>query len=160
MPFKARKVFWIILLAVVGMPALAGEAVSVAPEDYQVVDGVAIYAGVMPAQIIRGHADQHEERLMHGGVPAGSDSNHLVIALFDAASGRRIEDALVAAAVAEPDGNLEWKTLGPMRIAGTITYGNYFAIPQTGTYLIHTRINISGRAASIDAVFSHRHMAR
>lgn len=160
MPFRGTKVFWKILLAGVGMAALAANAATDAPEDYQVVDGVAIYLGVIPAQIIRGHADQHEERLMHGGVPAGRDSNHLVIALFEAATGVRIEDAQVAAAVAEPGGSLQWETLEPMPIAGTITYGNYFAMPRTETYHIHVRINISGRAGPIDAVFSHRHVPR
>ena len=47
----------------------------------QVVDGVAIYFGVMPAELVRGHPREHPESGMHGDPPVGE--SHLLVALFD-----------------------------------------------------------------------------
>ncbi len=57
---------------------------------FQVVDGVAIYLGVMPAQIVQGHPKEHPEVGMHGGAPTRGDRVHVVVALFDNATGGRI----------------------------------------------------------------------
>ncbi|MCO6411225.1 MAG: hypothetical protein J5I92_00645 [Thiogranum sp.] len=149
---------WKTGLMVMGLFALNAVAVATdAPETFQVVDGVAIYLGVMPAQIVQGHAREHEESKMHGGVPAGRYRDHLVVALFDDASGRRIEDAQVTAAVRELGMGLEWKTLEPMRIAEMTTYGNYFSMPGAGTYRIQLRISRPGHAQPIEAAFTHGH---
>jgi hypothetical protein len=58
---------------------------------YQQVKGINTYYGVMPAQIAGKHPATHEERTMHGGVPARKDEYHLIVALYDA-SGKRITD--------------------------------------------------------------------
>ena len=131
-----------------------------APENYQVVDGVAIYLGLMPAQIIEGHPMSHTEAGMHGGVPAGSQSNHVMVALFDAATGKRIGDAMVKAAVGEMGMGLQWKTLEPMQIADTITYGNYFVMPENGIYRIQVRIHLLGRPQPVVAIFTHQHFTQ
>jgi len=151
------KQLWKTGLMVMGLFALNAVAAEDAPETFQVVDGVAIYLGVMSAQIVQGHAREHEESKMHGGTPAGPYRNHLVVALFDDASGRRIEDAQVTAAVSELGMGLGWKPLEPMRIADTLTYGNYFSMPGTGTYRIQLRIRRPGLAQPIEAAFTHGH---
>jgi len=66
------------------------------------------------------------ESKLHGGIPAACDNDHVIVALFDNASGKRIENAKVSAQVMELGLGPEWKTLGPIRIAGTITYGDNF----------------------------------
>src|SRR5688572_30172845 len=74
--------------------------------QYRTVDGVAVYLGLMPAAIVRGHPSGHPERTMHGappahaGPPAATHDYHLVAALFNAATGARISDALVSARIA------------------------------------------------------------
>lgn len=92
---------------------------------------------------------------MHGGMPAGHSSNHVVIALFDASTGKRIEDAQVTASVNELALGPDWKPLEPMRIADTITYGNYFNMPDAGEYRIHLRIRLPGQEQAIKATFTH-----
>jgi hypothetical protein len=155
------KTYWKTLLVVMGMVVLnAVTAARDAPENFQVVDGVAIYLGVMPAQIIQGHAGEHEESQMHGGVPAGRYHDHLVVALFDAATGRRIEDAQVTAAVMELGLGPEWKALEPMRIADSISFGNYFTMPSEGISRILVRIRRQGQAQVIEATFTHGYFAR
>jgi hypothetical protein len=114
----------------------------------------------MPAQIVQGHASEHEESKMHGGVPVGRYRDHLVVALFDNASGRRIENAQVMAAVMELGLGPEWKTLEPMRIAEAVTYGNYFDMPDNGIYHIQVRIRRPGHPQPIEVTFTHRHFER
>lgn len=154
------KPLWKTLLLVIGMTMLNAAPATDVPETFQVAGGMAIYLGVMPAQIVQGHAREHEESKMHGGVPAGRYRDHVVVAVFDNASGQRIEDAQVTAAVMEVGLAPEWKTLEPMRIADTITYGNYFSMPSAGTYRIQLRIRRPGHAQAIEATFTHGHVGR
>jgi len=98
----------------------------------QVVDGVTIYFGVLPAELVRGHPREHPESGMHGGVPAGE--NHLVIALFEDKTGKRITDAEITATIMGPDRFKLEKKLEPMIIAGAASYGNYFAMLGSGPY--------------------------
>lgn len=128
-------------------------AVAAGPADYrQVVSGVAIYFGMMPAQLVRGHPPEHPESGMHGGVPAGE--NHLVVALFDDKTGARIIDAQVSATITGPDNFKAEKKLEPMVIAGTTTFGNYFYMPGPGPYRIALRMRAPGIGHEIQAAFT------
>ena len=86
-------------LAASGVAAAAGTGDShrVETGNHQRVDGIDVYYGMLPGRIAGKHPATHEERAMHGGVPAGKGQYHLVVALFDA-SGQRITDAKVSAA--------------------------------------------------------------
>ena len=156
---ESVKMFCKSLLQVIGigMTVLNVAAATDTSRTFQVAGGVAIYLGVVPAQIIQGHAAEHEESMMHGGAPAGRYRAHLVVALFDDVTGRRIEDAQVTAAVRELGMGLEWKALEPMRIAATVTYGNYFSMPGAGPYLIQVRIRLPGHTQPIETTFTHGH---
>jgi len=129
------------------------------PETFQSVDGVAIYLGVMPAQIVRGHPPAQQENRMHGGIPEGRNSVHLVVALFDEASGKRIEGAQITAEVSELGLGGKSKKLDTMRIADTITYGNYFVMMSEKNYRIRLSIRLPGGAKPLKASFTHRHFA-
>jgi hypothetical protein len=149
---RSVKTFWKTALVVMSLVMLNPIAAAAdAPQNFQVVDGVAIYLGVMPAQLVQGHT------AMHGGVSAARYRDHLVVALFDNATGLRIEDAQVTAAVMAPGLGSQWKTLEPMRVADAVTYGNYFDIPREGTYHIQARIRRPGHPQLIEATFTHRH---
>ncbi|OYZ23670.1 MAG: hypothetical protein B7Y23_09955 [Sulfurovum sp. 16-42-52] len=63
-------------------------------QRYQKVDGMSIYLGVIPAQLTQKYSS------MHGGVTSNEHSYHIVIALFDSKSGKRITNARVKASVA------------------------------------------------------------
>ncbi len=118
----------------------------------QVVGGVAIYLGIMPAELVRGHPPAHPESGMHGGVPVGE--NHLTVALFDDKTGERITRAEVSATITGPDNFKAAKKLEPMIIAGSATYGNYFSMPGPGPYRIVLHIQAPGAGRSIEAVFA------
>lgn len=79
---------------------------------------------------------------MHGGVPHGSNRYHIVIALFDDATGKRITGAKVKALVAQVGMSGERKPLETMRISGAESYGNWFTLPEQGAY--HIQIQIDG----------------
>ena len=126
------------ILAMSAMAALAADT-----RLHKVVDGVAIYIGVLPAEMVKGNHGTHSEGVMHGGVPAGKNRYHLVVALFDEkAGGKRISGAgiKIKARVSEFGLPGQEKKLDPMVIAGNVTYGNYFAMPNPGPYRIHLEI--------------------
>lgn len=134
----------------------AGAAPTKAPETFQIIDGVAIYLGVMPAQIVSGHRATQQEKRMHGGIPKGRNSVHLVVALFDDDSDQRIEDAQITASVSELGVGGETKKLDTMRIADNVSYGNYFDMVGDKTYRIQLSIRLPGQAQVIKASFFHR----
>jgi len=127
------------------------------PETYQVVEGIAIYLGVMPAQIVKGHPKKHPEAKMHGGVPILNGDGHVVVALFDNATRQRIENAKVTGRVMGIGLSSQWKPLKSMTIANTITYGNYFNMASKNDYHINLQIRRPGIQGVIEATFTHRH---
>lgn len=146
---------FIRFLRVALLAALLGVAfsASAAERGYrQVVDGVAIYFGILPAQLVRGHPPEHPEGQMHGGAPAGE--NHIMVALFNAQSGARATGAEISATVTGPDRYKVEKRLEPMVIAGGLSFGNYFYMPGPGPYRIALRIRLPGAHEAIRASFT------
>ncbi len=110
---------------------------AIAQSSYvQTADGLTVYIGLIPAAIIQ----QHPEVMMHGGAPRGVNQFHLTVAVFDAASGQRISDAVVTAAVAEVGLAGEPRTLEHMQIAGTTTYGGFVSMQPMARYDIRITV--------------------
>jgi opacity protein-like surface antigen len=145
--------------ALAGIAALLLSAAFAADSSqHKVVNGVAIYLGVLPAEMILGHPKAHPESEMHGGVPAGQHQQHVVVSLFDHATGKRISGAKVSARVHEINLAGAQKKLEPMLIAGTVSYGNYFNIPASNNpYRIRVLIELPGVAGMIEAQFDYQH---
>lgn len=118
----------------------------------QVVDGVAVYFGMMPAELVRGHPREHPEGVMHGGAPVGE--SHLTVAVFEDKTGRRIADAEVTVRITGDQGLDVRKRLELMVIAGSATYGNYFSMPGSGPYRIDVRIRLPNKPREVRAVFT------
>jgi hypothetical protein len=142
----------LVFLAVISAPAYAHS-----DSDSMTVSNVLVYMGLLPTEMIRGHAQGHPEVSMHGGQPHESGEYHVVIALFDAKTGARITGAEVTARVSEVGLSGEEKKLEPMQIAGTETYGNYFRMPGKVPFLINVTARIPGESQEIKATFEHRH---
>ena len=157
MPARRQR---LIVSLVLALNLLVGSAVSARADEsgYRVVDNVLIYLGVIPAAMIRGeHPPGHSESLMHGGVPAGADEYHVLIALFNAKTYQRISNAEVSAGVSEVGLSGVEKKLEPMQIAGTTTFGNYFEMKGMGPFSIEVSVDIPGAPERIKVVFEHRH---
>jgi hypothetical protein len=146
--------------ALVGATIVAGGVVAATAaraqgiDDYKkTADGLTVYFGVMPAEIVKGRP------IMHGGVPPGPHEHHIVVAIFDAAGATRVSVATVIAKVSGLGLSGSEKTLEPMKIADTITYGGFFNLPGADLYTITVSIRRPGsqQPVSLDFKYDHRH---
>lgn len=151
--FAWRAGLCTLLMSVFLSTLAAGGPASASDESYKVVDGLGVYLGVLPAAILRG-----PEAALHGGAPSGAHQYHIVVAIFDAATGARIENAKVTATVSGL-GHVGSSSLplGPMTIAGTVTYGEFVTLPGNEIYGIAVDISIPGRSSPVRADFSYQH---
>lgn len=153
---RARRLTMRRLTAAIVLPAaalLGAPSAALAEGNVRNVGGFAIYLGVLPAQMVLGHAREHPEQKMHRGVPAGRGQQHVVVAVFDSSSGARIDDAIVTATVTEPGFAHIEKQLEPMPIAGAMSYGNYFPMPAKGPYRVDVRVVRPNTGKTADATF-------
>lgn len=118
------------------------------------MNGMDVYYGLIPAEIVRGQPSRHVEKI-HGGVPRRSGKQHLVVSVFDVNTGKRIENAQVSARVSELNLTPQSKTLEPMNIAGTVTYGNFFSMSGPGPYRIEIEVRPHGGTPA-GVVFEYR----
>lgn len=107
-------------------------------------DGLIVQSGMMPSSLLREQAAGSGEGTMHGGIPEGSDYHHFMVALFDKDSGERIEDAEVTATLGQVGLAGKTKSLEPMELHDTVTYGNYFKMGKKGPYRVEVSIKPSG----------------
>ena len=122
------------------LPACAEE-----PSQSVTSYGLTVYFGVMPAAIAEGIVGG----FMHGVQPAAEHNHHLIVAIFNSVTGERVTDASVTAKVTQPGFEHPEKPLEPMKIADTITYGNFFDLAKPGVYRIRLNISHPGSARPI-----------
>ncbi len=146
-PRYARWLSLVLAVLALNLPADAQSRRSL----HQQVDGVDIYLGILPAEMIRGHPKEHPESEMHGGTPVGMV--HVMVALFDSSSGRRITGAVVTARMEWPDQYRIEKRLEPMLVSASPTYGNYFRVPDGGTVRIELQIRRPRQKDVVRATF-------
>ena len=130
------------------------------PRSTQTVDGITIYVGVMPAELVKGHITASgEPGALHGGTTPASSSHHIVVALFDSGTGAHITDAQIRAGVRDRSNDHEPDmTLEPMQINGAMSYGNFFQMQGPGVWRIHLEILRPGMSAPIEADFGYEHV--
>ncbi len=156
------RTFWLTALVLISVAIFNPVATAMdVPENFQVVDGVAVYLGVMPAEVIEGYHKAGPESKMHKKAKLKMEHrDHVVVALFDNATGKRIENAKVKGSVMEFGLGSKKKKLERMKIAGTITYGNYFDMPDKNVYHINIEIRRPGVKGVIEAKFTHKHFVK
>ncbi len=133
---------------------------AMAAEDgqYKTANGLAVYLGVVPAEIVKGPSPHSAERPMHGRVPRGVHQYHVVVAIFDAATGARISHATATAQVSGLGLAGTKKKLDPMEIANTVTYGAFFDLPGLDLYTVRLTVERSAgeRPITVDFKYDHR----
>jgi hypothetical protein len=92
---------------------------------------------------------------MHQRARGEPDLRHVVVAVFDAKTNQRIENAKVFARVGQLGLSPEYKELESMQIAGSISYGNFFRMRSNTRYKIRITVTPSGSAHSIEASFDY-----
>lgn len=151
----AKRVCLIAVLSF-AVPAEAGVV-----DGVKTVDGLTVYLGVVPAAVTRVHPSGHTERAMHGGIASpGLHDVHLMVALFDRASGRRVSNVSVTARIHGTGRNRGTVRLLPMTINGARTYGGYASLGLDQDLMIALDIKRPGRAlrtSVVTAQFEYRH---
>ena len=147
-----------------GLTAVAVMIVSTSPafaaNYYKTAGNVAVYLGVLPAEMVLGHAPEHPENKMHGGVPSAKRQHHVVVAIFDTKDGSRIGNAAVTTRVAEIGfGSIE-KKLELMTIDKAASFGNYFSMGSPGPYRIDIEIRRPGATTPAKTSFEFSHPRR
>jgi hypothetical protein len=145
---------WVILAVLVGIPALGGLRAQSSHAVRQ-TPRLTFHYGVVPSELVLAHSDQHLERSMHAA-GARKGTSHVVLALFDAADGRRIESAEVHATVAVLGGSSQTKRLEPMLIAGQPSFGGYFTMGSPAIYRLRFEAKLAGGNVPAVAEFEHR----
>jgi hypothetical protein len=126
---------------------------------FQQVDGLVIYFVIVPTAFVLGHPAEHTGRGMHGDTPDGRYVHHLLVALFDAATGVRITNASVTAVVQGGRQPSETRVeLLPMTIGGAQAYGGFATLPPRDRYRVEIQVVRPSDAAPVRAVFSHQHL--
>ena len=125
------------------------------PTTSDSVAGLTAYLGIVPAALVRDHVAR-TLNAMHE--PSGHpDEHHVMVALFDTATGARVIDATVQAKLtAEASPPLEGP-LQPMTVAGALTYGNYFLLASERPYIVAVTVQRPLTAAPFVFHFGYRH---
>lgn len=132
-------------------PAMAAEA-----GETKSAGGLTVSLGVVPAEIVKGPGPHSAEPPMHGGSPMGRHEHHIVVAVYDSASNARITDATVTAKVSGLGLSGPQKTLEPMKVADTITYGAFFNL-TADLYTIKVTVQRPGsQPVALDFKYDHR----
>lgn len=144
-------------LVLVGSLLLVGPLLAAEPAHaLRQRGGITFHYGVVPAQVVLAHADQHPERRMHGGAAPKGGASHVVVALFDAAKGERIAQAEVIATVTVVGGASVTKRLEPMTIADQPSFGGFFQLGIPGIYRLRFEARRPGAAEAASAEFEYR----
>ena len=104
-------------------------------QRHQTVDGLSVYFGTIPAQMIGGHGSMHRTK----GMKHKKHTYHILVAIFDNNSGKRITDTRVKATVTSLSAKGETKRLEPMH-GDLLSYGNFFELPETTPYTVKVEI--------------------
>ena len=151
-----KLVFAGAALVVLGLTFGMARAAAVNPDQPIRLDGMELFFGIIPAEILRGHPSDHEERSMHGGVPRGK-VHHLVISVFDTKTRARITDATITGNITELGMTTQHKKLEAMSFGGAVSYGHYFAMPNQGPYEIVVNVQRPGDSKTATARFQYWH---
>ena len=144
--FAVRAV--ITLAALLSSPIVPlGAASAGVVNGVQTVDDLTVYLGVVPAAVTRGHAPQHPERSMHGGIARpGVHDVHVLVAVFSRPTGERVTNATVTARL-HGTGNNRWTVpLTPMTIEGALTFGGYTSLGTEEALMISVDVTRPGRS--------------
>lgn len=68
---------------------------------HQTANGIDVYCGVVPAEVVQAHVNQHGAESMHGKTRLARGTHHLVVTLCDAKTAERMPSATVSATVTQ-----------------------------------------------------------
>lgn len=135
----------ILSFALAATPALGQQS--------RTVSGLVVNFGIMSAEAALkadGHRDAHPSRFPPG-------SQHLLVTLDDAGTGKRIGGAEVAIEVTDPKGRVEKKPLLHTQAGGLPDYSELFEFGWSGEYKVRVIITPRPGASPVEAEFTVTH---
>ena len=147
-----HSTFGAILAGFLSLAALPGVAAADHLGRTVITDGMVVHLGIMPTEVLRENPAQYPAH-DPGKLPSGRHMYHVMLALFDRATGERITDAQIEARVAPLGLSGPVRPLDPMLVAGVLTYCNYFRLSPTDTYVIKASIKRPDRPSAAVAKF-------
>ncbi|MGU7812234.1 hypothetical protein [Burkholderia sp. AW49-1] len=155
-----RKLAMLIVLAQMLFAATTGVAAADQSVRSVTTHGLTVHFGIVPA-------DKASRAPDEAGVPGdtkagqGKASYHLVVALFDARTGARIDDAVILARMTSPASKarpkVQIKRLPAFTVNGMVTYGNYFDMPWAGRYRIDLSVKRRESANTVHVRLNYEH---
>ena len=156
---KAGKIATLVLALALALLSVSALHAKAQDGQSQQAHGLIAYLGVLPAAMVKGHDPSHVESAMHGGAGSAPHEYHLIVALFEAATGLRVTDAEVTATITGL-GHVGGTrvTLEPMEIDDTITYGNFIDLPGADLYTIAVAVKREAvpQATIFEFTYDHR----
>jgi cytochrome c5 len=120
-------------------------APAAADPNHKLIGGVDLYLGIAPAA----SAAVSQPR------PSGAGYYYINLSLRDA-SGAYIKDAQVEARAASAMSGGDTKKLEPMKLADSVSYGNFFRMQGKEPYVITVQVRRPGASTPIEAKFDFR----
>ncbi len=142
-----------LLLPAAVLP-LGGEAMGQVPGE-KVVSGIVVHVGVATSEQLSSRPRGHAEAMMHSPASRG-ERDHLVVALADARSGQRIDEATVVASVSRSGVDHRRRVLERMESPGAASYAGFFDFRQPGPYRIRIEVIRPGLPVPAVADFDYR----
>lgn len=126
-------------------------------ERHQVIDGLSIYLGVLPIQMVKSEADELQ---LPAKVYSEKQRYYVLFAMFDQDSGKRIDNASVRVRV-QALGGLDFseKALKPIHVEKLVSFGNYFRMADPDLYRINFWVTPSGEHKTVSGSFAYRRPA-
>lgn len=137
-----KNIFRVLLFSLVATLAQAHDS-----ERHIRADGMEVYLGVVPAQMMNHHPDKQ------AGHAHGAHEYHVLVALFDSSTGMRITDAQVKARVGQKGKEGESKKLEPLHEGKVQSFSNFFTMDEPGRYQIDVVIHHKPGMPGIEAGF-------
>jgi hypothetical protein len=119
---------------------------------HKIAGGLSVHLGVVPAAMA---APAHP-----ADISWRRDDQHVMVAVFEAATGSRVQDAKVEAHVAPLALAGETRPLNPRVFADALTYCNRFTMSDEGIYRIAISVSRPGTARPVQMTFVHHHEYR
>ena len=145
-----------LILAIAAFAALpAGAAEEIA---YRKLAGrFSVYLSVMPSEVIRGPLQPDIPGTSPQRPYAARDTHHVVVSIFDAASGLRVGSLKVEARVAAPGLSGEKRELEPTSFAGQAVYANSFPMLGRGPFRVDVEFQAHDRVHRQEVTFYFTH---
>jgi hypothetical protein len=143
-------------------PSAAAKSAAPAPAAakpagmHKTVGGFDVYLGFVSAEALRKYPEGSVERLMHGGVPAGSGNYHVNVSLLDRSSKAPVTNAKVEIRIEEPGMSSQAKALESVVVNNSASYGTYVKLRPKAQYVVTVRARLPNSPSPLEARFEHK----